>query len=91
MEISPDPRRTMPVFPVTKSHFEMTANFDNFLFEIDRFERCGRTPEYVVLVLMDGDKEISRIKLDIRGDFVRDEKTWNYSLREGVKVQIPSH
>lgn len=89
MEICPNPRRLMPVVPLTEHHFKIQANFDNFLVEVKHGEHCGRDPESVALVLLRDSKEVTRIKLDIKKDFVRDEKTWNYSLREGVKIEIP--
>jgi hypothetical protein len=90
MEIRPDPRRTMPVIRVVKPEFEIEANFDNFLFEIAGSDRCGRTLESVALVVLDGDKEITRVNLDIKKDLVRDARTRNYTVRQRLKIQIPA-
>jgi hypothetical protein len=90
MGLRPDPRRTMPVMRIVNSEFDIEGNFDNFLFDVGVIERCGRKLESVELVLLDGDKEITRVKLNVKEDFRRDEATWSYTVRRRVKIQIPA-
>lgn len=89
VEIHPDPRRDMPVQTVTKRQFELSAKFDNFASDVPGGEICGRPLESLAIVVLEGSKEVARIKLDGKKDFVRDDKTWNYSLRESVEIQLP--
>ena len=91
MEICPSPRRPLPVVPLKNHHFEAETYFDSFIAEDNsRREYCGRMPESIVLVITDGAKEVARVKLVFEKDFVRDE-SGHYTLREGAKIQIPSH
>jgi len=89
-EVYPKSGRSTPTAVVKDHRFELELNFDTFQNEDGRGEEyCGRTPESVVIVLKDGTRELSRTRLDIRRDFVRDEKTWDYTLRQKLKIRIP--
>lgn len=90
IEISPNPRRAMPIIPVKKPRFDIQASFDTFIMDIKQGERCGRVPESVTLILLEEDKEVARVPLNIKKDFLRDEKTWNYSLRQSAKINLRS-
>jgi len=90
LEIEPDPIRATPVVVVINRKFDIKAYFDTFLFDDARGEHCGRVPESVSVVLLDGQKEVARVRLNVKKDFIRDEKTWNYSTRQGMRIEIPS-
>lgn len=67
------------------THFEATAWFDTFT-RIEKGEHlCDRQPRSVILTLLDGDKVLDRVTLDIEKDFQRSPDD-GYGLKNAVAL-----
>lgn len=87
LETCPKSRRATPTVPVTRDGFDLTTNFETYLFEDRKVEHCLRVPETVFVIFLRNNEEVKRVSLELGKDFVRDAHM-RYNLREPLKIRF---
>jgi hypothetical protein len=75
-----------PEIPIKGGRFAGMVLFDRTKSEGRAKDDCSRAPDSLDVVLLRNDQELSRLRLDITKDFVR-EKTGDYKLRTPIVLR----
>jgi hypothetical protein len=90
LQVTPDPNREpQPEIAIKDGRFSGDAVFNGTKSEGNVRDDCSRVPQIVDVVLLKKGQELSRARLEIAKDFVRD-KLGDYKLRTPVILHPPA-